>query len=196
MIAGRSALVSFGCMHLGDRWAPCPATSSTVGAPGPHHLPLLIPRQADLLLPLPTGGTDGLFAARPPKPAGSRNHSSAETGVEASAGVPGDGDGARHGVQEGAPAQPLPPFGCQGQTQPRGRRRRCPPPPQPVRRGRGVHPTGPTRRRTHLGWRPAGGVAAITPPLPGLAGRPSPGCRESRRAGSGSQTRAHWPASP
>lgn len=183
-------------MHLGDRWAPCPAASSTVGAPGPHHLPLLIPRQADLLLPLPRGGTDGFLASQSPKPAGSSNQSSAEAGVGASLGVPGNGNGAPHSVQESAPAKPLLPLGCPGQTQPREEEAPLPSaaPTRPERPGRPSHRPDPPPHSPGLA--PSGRGRGDHSSAAELAGRPSPGGRESGRAGRGSQAGAHWPASP
>lgn len=143
---GGSAWFHSGSAHLGDRWAPCPAPRGTVGAPGLAHLPTLIPRQADLLPPLPSGGTDGLPPARFPEPAELQQPSSHVTpvhtlgwrrplaaafrGTEAK---PGPGCREEH---ERSPS--LPPRQCQDHSSRRRRWRRYPPPPRPARRGRGA----------------------------------------------------------
>lgn len=124
----------------------------------------------------PRRGTNGLLAARSSKPAGSRNplpKSLQRKGWSGGVTVRSGGRRRRPERCAGKRTNTVSPT-----QRSRGVRRiPSPPSPQLVRRSQGAHPTARARRRTHLGWRPAGGVAAIAPWRRGLAGRPSPGCR-------------------
>lgn len=187
--SGRSAWFRSGSVPLGDRWVPCPATSS-ISAPGPYHLPELIPRQAALLSPLPRGGTDGLLAARSSTPA---NHFPSHSSAKAGAGVTfrgrggGPGTATRRVCRKEHWHSPFPPRRAWG--------KRCCCLRHPyLSGGVGAPVPPPGRRCTHLGRRPEGGVAAIAPLRPAERAGSPPG-PASLWAGSGSQARAHWPAS-
>lgn len=193
---GRSSWFHSGSVHLGVRWAPCPAISS-ISEMGPDHLSELIPRQADLLSPLPRGGTHRLLAVRSSEPEDQQPKSLPKSLQRKGwwrCHVPGEVDGGQ-GVaprsecgKEHKHSPFLPPRAV-------GQKQLLPPGTAPTwggGAGRPSHLVG--HRCTHLGRRPAGRFAAIAPRRQGERAGPPP-LPESRWAGSGSQARSHWSAS-
>lgn len=183
---GRVSPVPCQFRALGRQRAPCPAPSSTVGAPGLDHLPALIPRQQMCSHHCPGEGQTGSSQRDPRGPAASSSlfprHSSAHAGGGGvtrplRSGGPGakPGPGCREARARSPSLPPSPP--ASGPQQRSGEE--APPPSAATTR-----PEGPGGC-AHLGRRPARRVAAVAPPR-----RPA-----SDRAGSGGPTRAHWPAS-